>query len=45
MSQFRKDISTGRWVIVAETEAVRPGDFRFKKFTRGVHVLSLLRNP
>ena len=35
MSQFRKDIFTGRWVIVAETEAVRPGDFRFKKFTRG----------
>jgi len=35
MSQFRKDIFTGRWVIVAETEAVPPGDFRFKKFTRG----------
>ena len=35
MSQFRKDICTGRWVIVAETEAVRPGDFHFKKFTRG----------
>jgi UDPglucose--hexose-1-phosphate uridylyltransferase len=34
MSQFRKDVFTGRWVIVAETEAVRPGDFRFKKFTR-----------
>jgi UDPglucose--hexose-1-phosphate uridylyltransferase len=34
MSQFRKDIFTGRWVIVAETETVRPGDFRFKKFTR-----------
>jgi UDPglucose--hexose-1-phosphate uridylyltransferase len=34
MSQFRKDVFTGRWVIVAETEAVRPRDFRFKKFTR-----------
>lgn len=34
MSQFRKDVFTGRWVIVAEAEAVRPGDFRFKKFTR-----------
>ncbi len=34
MSQFRKDVFTGRWVIVAEAETVRPGDFRFKKFTR-----------
>jgi len=34
MSQFRKDVFTGRWVIVAETEAVRPGDFCFKRFTR-----------
>lgn len=34
MSQFRKDVFTGRWVIVAETEAVRPSDFHFKKFTR-----------
>jgi UDPglucose--hexose-1-phosphate uridylyltransferase len=34
MSQFRKDVFTGRWVIVAEAEAVRPADFRFKKFTR-----------
>lgn len=34
MSQFRKDIFTGRWVIVAGTEEVRSGDFHFKKFTR-----------
>jgi galactose-1-phosphate uridylyltransferase len=34
MSQFRKDVFTGCWVIVAETAAVRPTDFRFKKFTR-----------
>ena len=34
MSQFRKDVFTGRWVIVAETEAVQAGDLRFKKFTR-----------
>jgi UDPglucose--hexose-1-phosphate uridylyltransferase len=34
MSQFRKDVFTGRWVIVAETEAVPPGEFRFKEFTR-----------
>ncbi len=34
MSQFRKDVFTGRWVIVAETEAARPCDLSFKKFTR-----------
>ena len=34
MSQFRKDVFTGRWVIVAETETVRTESFRFKKFTR-----------
>jgi UDPglucose--hexose-1-phosphate uridylyltransferase len=34
MSQFRKDVFTGRWVITAEAEVVRPTDFRFKKFTR-----------
>ena len=35
MSQFRKDIFTGRWVIVAEADVVRPSDFHFKKFVRG----------
>ena len=34
MSQFRKDVFSGRWVIVAETEVLRPGDLRFKQFTR-----------
>lgn len=34
MSQFRKDVFTGRWVIVAEADTLRPSDFRFKKFTR-----------
>lgn len=34
MSQMRKDIFTGRWVIMAETTTVRPTDFHFKKFVR-----------
>jgi UDPglucose--hexose-1-phosphate uridylyltransferase len=34
MSQFRKDVFTGRWVIVAEADVVRPSDFHFNKFTR-----------
>ena len=34
MSQFRKDVFAARRVIAAETEAVRPRDFRSKKFTR-----------
>jgi len=34
MSQMRKDVFTGRWVIVADTATVRPTDFRFKKFVR-----------
>ncbi len=29
MSQMRKDILSGRWVIVAETMTVRPTDFHF----------------
>ena len=35
MSQMRKDIFTGSWVIVAETNTVRPSDFHFKRFARG----------
>jgi len=35
MSQMRKDVFTGRWVIVAETDAVRPTDFQFRPFTKG----------
>src|SRR5512135_643905 len=35
MSQMRKDVFTGRWVIMAETDTVRPTDFQFKPFTRG----------
>ncbi len=34
MSQMRKDILSGRWVIVAETTTVRPSDFHFKQFVR-----------
>jgi UDPglucose--hexose-1-phosphate uridylyltransferase len=34
MSQMRKDIFTGGWVIVAETNTVTPADFSFKRFTR-----------
>ncbi len=34
MSQMRKDIFTGRWVIVAEGDTLRPSDFHFKRFTR-----------
>jgi len=34
VSQMRKDVFTGRWVITAETTAVRPSDFHFTKFAR-----------
>jgi UDPglucose--hexose-1-phosphate uridylyltransferase len=34
MSQMRKDILTGGWVIVAETNTVTSADFHFKRFTR-----------
>ena len=34
MSQMRKDIFTGGWVIMAETNTVRPSDFQFKRFVR-----------
>ena len=34
MSQMRKDIFTGSWVIVAETNTVRPSDFHFQRFVR-----------
>ena len=32
MSQIRKDVFTGRWVIMAETATVQPSDFHFKRF-------------
>ena len=31
---MRKDVFTGRWVIMAETTAVRPSDFHFKRSVR-----------
>jgi galactose-1-phosphate uridylyltransferase len=31
---MRKDVFTGHWVIMAETETVGPADFQFKPFTR-----------
>ena len=34
MSQMRKDVFTGSWVIVAETNTVTPLDFHFKRFVR-----------
>lgn len=34
MSQMRKDILTGRWVITAENTAVSPSDFHFTRFGR-----------
>lgn len=34
MSQMRKDVFTGRWVIISEADTVRPTDFQFKPFTR-----------
>jgi len=34
MSQMRKDVFTGRWVIMAETTTVQPSDFHFKRFVR-----------
>lgn len=34
MSQMRKDVFTGRWVVMAETTTVQPSDFHFKKFAR-----------
>ena len=35
MYQMRKDVFTGRWLIVDETTTVRPSDFLFKKLVRG----------
>ena len=34
MTQMRKDIFSGRWVIVADSDALQPSDLRFKKFGR-----------
>jgi hypothetical protein len=34
MSQMRKDVFTGRWVIMAETTTVQPTNFHFKRFVR-----------
>jgi len=34
MWQMRKDVFTGRWVIVSETDVVHPSDFRLKPFVR-----------
>ncbi len=34
MSKMRKDIFTGSWVIMAETNTLRPSDFHFKRFMR-----------
>lgn len=34
MSQMRKDVFTGRWVIMAETTEVRPSDFHFTRFVK-----------
>jgi len=34
MTEMRQDILSGRWVIVAQTDALRPTDFHFKRFVR-----------
>jgi UDPglucose--hexose-1-phosphate uridylyltransferase len=34
MSQFRKDVFTGRWVIIAETDTVHRDQFSFKRSSR-----------
>jgi UDPglucose--hexose-1-phosphate uridylyltransferase len=34
MSQMRKDVFTGRWVIMDEATTVKPSDFHFKKFVK-----------
>lgn len=34
MTQMRKDVFSGRWVIVDESVAVRPSEFQFKPVTR-----------
>lgn len=34
MSQIRKDILSGRWVVVAEGDALEPSEFRFQPFRR-----------
>lgn len=34
MSQMRKNVFTGRWVIVAETTVIRPSDFQFTRFPK-----------
>ena len=34
MSEMRKDILSGRWVIVEQTQAVEPSGFHFKRFSR-----------
>ncbi len=34
MSQLRKDVFTGRWVIIEQTDVLRPSDFHFNRFTR-----------
>jgi len=31
---MRKDVFSGRWVIMADTTTVRPSDFHFKRFVR-----------
>lgn len=33
MSQMRKDVLSGRWVIMAEATTIRPSDFQFKRFS------------
>jgi len=34
VSQMRKDVFTGRWVIMADSAAVRPSDFHFERFAK-----------
>jgi len=45
MPQIRKDVFSGRWVIMAETMTVRPSDFHFKRFVNGNDILPFLLQP
>ena len=44
MSQMRKDVFTGRWVIMAETNTVRPTDFQFQAIHERRRLLPILRD-
>lgn len=44
MSQMRKDVFTGRWVIIADTDAILPSSLHFKPFVRGTTLCPFCEN-